>query len=464
MPQNLPAVGYYEKQYFLSGVANAYQYMNETDPSDDRVVPVQPNPVPYVNRILVRAPADPARFSGNVILELGDDIAGSEDEVEWAHANRQFLVNGDAYVTLTSQPAGTATLQTFDPAQYAPLQWPVVNATQSACQDGPEPGIIFDQITSLGTLIKQNQADGPLPGLRVQRVFIAGYSGAAITLLTYDRVFGLHSPLFDGYFFDAGGPRGQINGCESPIASAARVQPPASTVSPVFQSQTASEIEFFTFVGAPPLKAADSDKPDNRYRYYEIAGASHVDGDTIRSSPQAADLVNTPAAPNPQAFSEDQFLAFCGQAAPTLINAFPNRFVDDALWSNLEHWAIEGVRYQPPIMASPLLLTPAAFSGAQPQPGGVRSPAVDVPVDDYAAGVGQPTPNPASPQSACFLTGFQAPNGQKVNPARVITDAAKLTEAGFLTSYDLLDIYLHPKLAYTFVDGTTTIPTNPPKQ
>ena len=58
-------------------------------------------------------------------------------------------------------------------------------------------------------MIKQNRANGPLPGLQVRRVFIAGYSGAAITLLTYDRVFGLSSPLFDGYVFDASGPRGQ---------------------------------------------------------------------------------------------------------------------------------------------------------------------------------------------------------------------------------------------------------------
>ena len=69
----------------------------------------------YVNRILVRAPSNPARFSGNVILVLGDDIAASEDEVEWAHANRQFIGNGDAYVTMTSLPVGVATLQTFDP-------------------------------------------------------------------------------------------------------------------------------------------------------------------------------------------------------------------------------------------------------------------------------------------------------------------------------------------------------------
>jgi len=92
----------------------------------------------------------------------------------------------------------------------------------------------------------------------------------------------------------------------------------------------------------------------------------------------------------------------------------------------------------------------------------VRSPAVDVPIDLYANGVGQPNLNPASPQSACFLTGFQTQNGKTLDLASVISDATKLAYKGFLTSYDLLDIALNPKLAYTFPDGTTTIPNSPP--
>ncbi len=254
IPQNLAPIGYSEKEYFLSGLANAYQYDDPANPADDRVTPVQAEPVSYVNRILVRAPNDPARFSGNVILELGDDIANSEDEVEWAHAKRQFLLSGDVYVTITSLPAGVATLQTFDPVRYAALKWPSVAATQSACHDGPEPGITFDEITSLGTLLKQSKADGPLPGLHVKRVFVTGYLGAAITLLTYDRVFGLNSPLFDGYFFDAGGPRGQINGCEPAAAAAARTQPPASTVSPQASPHSAPHSALLTAGGGGGAK------------------------------------------------------------------------------------------------------------------------------------------------------------------------------------------------------------------
>ena len=71
-PEDLNAVGYSEQEYFISGLANAYKYNNPSDPTDDSVSTLQPNPEPYTNRILVRAPKDPARFSGNVILDLGD--------------------------------------------------------------------------------------------------------------------------------------------------------------------------------------------------------------------------------------------------------------------------------------------------------------------------------------------------------------------------------------------------------
>ena len=178
----------------------------------------------------------------------------------------------------------------------------------------------------------------------------------------------------------------------------------------------------------------------------------------IRNSPEASDLVNTPTNPNPQAFSEAQFLAFCGLNSPTIITAFPNRYVDDALWANLERWAVQGTRYSPPTLPSPLLVDTATYSGVQPQPGGVRSPAVDVPVALYANGVGQPSVDPASPASACFLTGFQMPNGKALKPVGLVTDAAKLVAHGFLTYYDLLDIAANPSLATTFPDGTTTIP------
>ena len=40
VPQNLAAVGYHEQEHFLSGMANAYQYGDPTNPADDRVIPI----------------------------------------------------------------------------------------------------------------------------------------------------------------------------------------------------------------------------------------------------------------------------------------------------------------------------------------------------------------------------------------------------------------------------------------
>ncbi len=455
VPQNLTSVGYDEKEYFLSGQANAYQYNNPTNPADDSVSPVQASPVSYVNRILVRAPTNPARFSGNVILELADDTNGEETSIEWAHANRQFILNGDAYILLSSTPASVAALQTFNATRYGALNWPVVPATETACNAGPEEGIIYDEITGLGTLLKSNGSGGPLPGYDIKRVFITGYSGAAVTLLAYNRVFGLNSPLFNGYFVDAGGPRNQINGCESLAAAAIRTQPPASTVSPVYQRQTESEIVFFSMITGRPPKGTDSNTPTNRYRYYEVAGASHVDGDTVRGSPELSDVATLPP---PASLTEDQALTLCGQSAPVIASAFPNRYIEDAFWANLERWAAAGTSYSPPTEASPLLVDMATFTGAEPPQGGVRSPAVDVPIDTYIEGALISATASAADQSFCALTGGQEPNGQALDPAAEIADAAKLVAQGFIMPYDLTEIVTNPTHGYTFPDGSVTIP------
>ena len=59
---NFKENGYVEDEYFVYGKANLY----DANP-DERPVVIAEN-VPYVNRMLVRRPADPARFSGNVVI------------------------------------------------------------------------------------------------------------------------------------------------------------------------------------------------------------------------------------------------------------------------------------------------------------------------------------------------------------------------------------------------------------
>ena len=456
-PEDLGAVGYTEQEYFISGLANAYKYNNPSNPMDDSVSTLQPNPEPYTNRILVRAPKDPAKFSGNVILDLGDDVDGIETPGGWIEGHQRFVQNGDAYVLLTSLPIAIQYLQTFNAQRYAPLSTPTFAATQGACQAGPEFGIIYDEITAVGKLLKSNRLLGPLPGLDVKRVFLTGYSGSTFTALTWDRVFGINSPLFDGYMLTYGSPRRALNSCESAETTYSRTTPGLSTVSPVIQTQSITEFGFFQFLDIPFTKGTDSDSPTNRFRYYEIAGASHIDGDIIRGSPAQADL--------PPAVSDMRTTAYalnaCSFSGSTVLSAFPDRYPWDAIWANLENWAILGTSYVPPRQASPLVINSSTLYGPGPQIGGVRSPAVDLPIDSYVISPVLPADLAAATEFPCLLIGFQQPLGRAVKPAPVIVDALHLASQGFLTLEDLLQIEADPQLAYTYSDGTTTIPDDP---
>ena len=456
-PEDLGAVGYGEQEYFISGLANAYQYKHPSNPADDSVVPLQPNPEPYTNRILVRAPKDPAKFSGNVILDLGDDVSGNETPGAWTKARQRFIQNGDAYVLLTSLPVAIQYLQTFNAQRYAPLSTPIFAATEQACQAGPEFGIIYDEITAVGKLLKSNLPHGPLPGLNVKRVFLTGYSGSTFTALTWDRVFGINSRLFDGYMLTYGAPRRALNSCESAQTTYSRTTPGLSTVSPVMQVQTITEPGFFQFLGIPFTKGTDSDSPTNRFRYYDIAGAAHIDGEIIRGSPEPSDL---PADFN-AARTTSYALGACQLSSPDILSAFPDRYPWDAIWANLENWAILGPNYLPPRQASPVVINASTLYGPGPQIGGVRSPAVDLPINSYLISSVLPTTIAAATDFPCLLIGFQKPLNKAVQPASVVLDALHLASQGFLTPEDLLQIEADPTLAYTSTDGTTTIPDDP---
>src|SRR5579863_7729009 len=63
-PLDLPKLGYAEDEFIVSGTANVYDWA-----ADGSLTVKTPN-APYATRILVRRPANPARFSGHAVVEL----------------------------------------------------------------------------------------------------------------------------------------------------------------------------------------------------------------------------------------------------------------------------------------------------------------------------------------------------------------------------------------------------------
>src|SRR5215469_2690469 len=63
-PLDLSKLGYTEAEFIVSGTANVYDWA-----ADGSLTVKTPN-APYANRILVRHPSNPSRFSGTVVVEL----------------------------------------------------------------------------------------------------------------------------------------------------------------------------------------------------------------------------------------------------------------------------------------------------------------------------------------------------------------------------------------------------------
>lgn len=88
---DLPKLGYVEEELFVSGRANVYDW------AADGTLSVKTPAAPYTTRIMLRRPADPRRFSGNVIIEIGNVGRGYDFSFTWGVWHDSFMENGDAW-------------------------------------------------------------------------------------------------------------------------------------------------------------------------------------------------------------------------------------------------------------------------------------------------------------------------------------------------------------------------------
>ena len=115
VPTNLAAIGYVEEEFLVSGTANVYDW-----PKPGPAVVRTPN-APYTTRVLVRRPANRARFSGIAIVEMLNPSNLFDLNIGWAISQKQIARAGDAWVGITAKPVSVRSLKAFDQARYAPL-------------------------------------------------------------------------------------------------------------------------------------------------------------------------------------------------------------------------------------------------------------------------------------------------------------------------------------------------------
>jgi hypothetical protein len=136
-------------------------------------------------------------------------------------------------------------------------------------------------------------------------------------------------------------------------------------------------------VDAAAFRRPDSDEPSDRFRFYEIAGAGHIDKAAYVGFPSYAE--QTASGGNVQGNAEWPFTAKCDPDVPLL--DFPlMSYAFDSAFANLDLWVRKGTA---PPRAMPLQTKPNGATAAIVLDefgngvGGVRNPYVDVPTATY---------------------------------------------------------------------------------
>ena len=380
---DLAKASYVEEEFLVSGTANVYTW------NADNSISVKTANAPYTTRILVRRPADAAKFSGDVIVENLENTRAYDWNFIWAYSADHFMEHGDAWVGITHLPAAIAALKKFNPTRYASLSMANPNPAE-ACgarneTSDSEEGLRWDMMSQVGALLKSGA--GPMVGFRVEYVFGSSRTG---DVQTYANAIHSHAklangkPVYDGYVAKTDVAPSRISRCsQPPTEDDQRRRVVHGTDVPFIKVISQGDVPVST-----KERRADSDDPNDKYRLYEVAGASHMDYYLYHNMPVVEDQVKAGAPP----FLAQWPLAYqCTPETPT--PAWPAyRYAVDAAFQNLDTWVRKGI---PAPKAERIALNddkthsivPDKFGNAT---GGVRSPYVDVPTATYYPNSGGP--------------------------------------------------------------------------
>ena len=369
-PLELAASGYVEQEFFASGTAAAFKA--DSMPSDGRWTITPTTTASYKTRIIVRRPASPAHFNGTVIVEWMNVSAG-ESAPDWDFLNPMLMRDGYAYVGVSAQklgvdggsallgsPGSTAPntgLVGDEPARYGSLHHP---GDQYA----------LDMYAQIGQALRIPHQKA-LGGLQPKHILAVGESQSAFYLTTFADAIQPRTDTYDGIFIHSrGGSGASLTGTSIAASSGPddlRIRTDLKV--PVFMSQTQTDL---IQLGYAPAQQPDTAK----IRTWEIAGTAHADAYTVGA---AASLLG----------------------CTTPVNGGPQHNVVQAAFTAFDKWVDNGT---PPPSPPPFTLSsthPAALAldAHGNVIGGVRTPAVDVPVSTLS---GAP---PAGANAICSLFG-----------------------------------------------------------
>lgn len=370
-------------EYVLTGVADIYEPVAMADAHDSSTrdttrdlgrrsfeLKKLKSAQDYRTRLVVYRPRDPARFSGNVIVESFHTLGGGTGVV-WNSIHDFFIANGDAYVGF-QHPSTVEQLKRTGGARYAALQM-------------SDPTQLWDGLAQTAALLKSAVAHNPLHGYRVRYLFLTGISFTGVATSTFANFHhdikktadGSH--LFDGYVSMENGTY------DRPIDV------------PVMKVNTQGDFDSF---GGLANRRADGDEPGGQYRLYEVPGWPHVSaprshGRRLATPPRVASSTAQNSAAS-EWLRTNAWAQFPEGAQP---NDFPGHAFASAAFHNMYAW-VRGERLPP--RAERIETHPDGtthYDALGNARGGVRSPYLDVPIAKYGVGSGYPG----------FLFGYKLP-------------------------------------------------------
>jgi len=417
--QQLATKNYVEEEFFVAGKASRYRIRDVM--ANAQLIDKDH---PYLTRVLVRRPADAARFNGTVVVEWLNVSLGHDADFVYASLRELLVRAGYAWVGVSAQHVGVEGLVASNPSRYGKLTLAASNSDPADGKELDPPGrgaggdvLGWDVFSQVGATVV-DRASPLMSGLKVSRIIAAGESQSSFRLgMYYNSIHPLHR-IYDGFLLYDRGPE-----------FALRTDVGTKLVS------FGSEFMNMFLKGSPQPDSADQ-------RWWEVAGASHESLDEIASymDPQIL-RDHALKGPDGASISLTDFETD-GCAITPVWSRVPNGDVMKAALHGLNTWLVSGVA--PPTV-------PRLVSDGQHQlirdaqgrvSGGIHTAAYDAPRAN----------NGAYSSGKCTLAGYHIDFTPQQMCQRYGSHAAYVAQVQRIVNANVRDRVLLPEEAERTVD------------
>lgn len=342
---HLDQYGFTEREFIISGLARKFKGVGTLGSDGKWAASVVSSNTPYNTMMIVRRPADPAKFNGIVIVEWLNVSTGYPLDVDWGMAHEAILREGYAYVGVNVQKVGIQGVQKL-----------TAYGDRYAAGSIPSDDISYDILSQTAQALR-DQNDLILGGLRPQKLIASGHSQSAMRMMTYANAIQPLDKVFDGILIHGRLNSGAKMASSDNMPSLAAVR--SDTNVPVFLIQSEMDVA----VAGGTSRQIDTD----RIRHWEVAGSAHADQYLLDSigSVSGREVGWTPPE--------------CGSP----YNAMPFYMAQIAAYDHLKNWMLNGkVPPVAPRMQRDWLGSVKKDANGNAV-GGLRLPEIDAPIAKY---------------------------------------------------------------------------------